>query len=398
MRSYVIIGNGVAGTTAAEHIAKYDDSGEITILTEEDLPFYSRIRLIEYIAGEITEEDLIIRKTAWYDDRNIKLKLNARVTEAIPDQNIVITADNSRFTYDRLLIASGSHSFIPPIAGADKSGVLSLRNIQDAREINNAAENIQHVVVIGGGLLGLETGNALRKKGKNVTIVEFFPRLLPRQLDVDGARRLQDIMEGMGFSFRLDAKTEKIEGDKTAEGVRLEGGEVLPCDMVIISAGVRPNMELANIFNLEADKGIKVDERMRTGRANIYAAGDVIEFNNIFYGIWPASMEQGKIAGSNMAGEDTVYQGTVMSNTLKVVGIDLSAAGNIDVDNVFESKIVTEAGIYKKLVLDDNRIIGCIMLGDNKGFNKITRAMSEKTDVSKIKDLVLTEAFDFNKL
>lgn len=398
MSKYLIIGNGIAGSTAAEHIRKYDDSGEITILAEEDIPLYSRIRLIEYIAGDITEQDLIIRKEDWFKDRDINLKLGTRVMDAIPGENVVITEDNNKLPYERLLIATGSHSFIPPIKGADKNGVFSLRNIKDGREIFAAARNIQNVVVIGGGLLGLEAGNSLRKLGKKVSVVEFFPRLLPRQLDARGAGRLQGIMEEMGFSFRLGAKTEKITGDQKVDGVILEGGEVLPADMIVISAGVRPNMALADVLDLDTDKGIKVDERMHTNQPNIYAAGDVVEFKGIFYGIWPAAMEQGKIAGANMAGEEMIYQGTIMSNILKVVGIDLASAGNIDAENEFESKIITEEGVYKKIVLDNNRIIGCIMLGNKKGFNKVTRAMSEEKDVSGIKDRILSEGFDFNTM
>jgi len=398
MSKYLIIGNGIAGSTAAEHIRKYDDSGEITILAEEDIHLYSRIRLIEYIAGDITEQDLIIRKEDWFKDRDINLKLDTRVMDAIPGENVVITEDNNKFPYERLLIATGSHSFIPPIKGADKNGVFSLRNIKDGREIFAATRNIQNVVVIGGGLLGLEAGNSFRKLGKKVSVVEFFPRLLPRQLDVQGAGRLQDIMEDTGFSFRLGAKTEEITGDQKVDGVVLEGGEVLPADMVVISAGVRPNMALADVFDLDTDKAIKVDERMHTNQPNIYAAGDVVEFKGIFYGIWPAAMDQGKIAGANMAGEETIYQGTIMSNILKVVDIDLASAGNIDAEDEFESEIMTEEGVYKKIVLDNNRIIGCIMLGNKKGFNKVTRAMSEEKDVSGIKDRILSEGFDFNTM
>jgi nitrite reductase (NADH) large subunit len=252
------------------------------------------------------------------------------------------------------------------------------------------AENIEDVVLIGGGLLGLEAGNALRKLGKKIMVVEFFPRLLPRQLDVDGAKRLQDIMEGMGFSFRLGAKTQEITGDKKTDGVLLEGDERLSTRMVIISAGVRPNLQLAEDLKLETDKGIKVNEFLGTNQPDIYAAGDVAEFRGMPYGIWPAAMEQGKVAGTLMAGGDMRYEGTTMANTLKVVGVDLASAGNIDADNEFESKVVTDESIYKKVVIDNNQIIGCIMLGDTKGFNKITKLMAEKSDVSQSKDTLLS--------
>ena len=389
MMKYLIIGNGVAGTTAAENIRKTDEEGAIVILTEEDLPFYYRVRLPEYISGDVREEDLVVRKASWYQERNIELKTKTRVVDADTGNRVIITEDNQKLEYDTLLVATGSRSFIPPIAGADKKGVFSLRSMQDARDIADWAKGAQEVVLIGGGLLGLEAGNAVRKLGKRVMVVEFFPRLLPRQLDVDGAKRLQGIMEGMGFSFRLGAKTQEIDGKGQVNGVLLEGGERLPAEMVIISAGVRPNLDLADALGVDHDKGIKVDEYLRTNQEGIYAAGDVAEYQGMPYGIWTAAMEQGKIAGSNMACGDMRYGGTVMANTLKVVGIDLASAGNIDAENEFEAKVREDGEVYKKIVIQDNHIIGCIMLGDTKGFNKITKAMSEKEDVSETKDHLL---------
>jgi nitrite reductase (NADH) large subunit len=394
MKRYIIVGNGVAGTTAAENIRKLDQEGTIIILSNEDLPFYYRIRLNEYLSGDLKEEDLLAKKAGWYKEHKIDLRLQSPVVSGDPQKKVVVAKDNEEFSYDTLLIATGSHSFIPPITGSETNGVFAIRSIQDCREITGWAKKVEDVVLIGGGLLGLEAGNALLRLGLKVTVVEFFPRLLPRQLDVDGAKRLQAIMEGMGFSFRLGAKTQEITGDNLVTGVSLEGGESLSAQMVIISAGVRPNMELAQPLGLETDKGIKVDERLRTNQPDIYAAGDVAEFRGMPYGIWPAAMEQGKIAGTNMAGGDSVYKGTTMANTLKVVGVDLASAGEIDAEGKFDSKMVTDEKIYKKIVLDNNLIIGCIMLGDKKGFNQITQMMSEKRDVREIKDQLKAEGFD----
>jgi nitrite reductase (NADH) large subunit len=395
MANYLVIGNGVAGTTAAENIRKQDKKGNITIVTDEALPFYWRIKLNEYISGEISEEQLLAKKADWYREQNITLKLKTRIVGADAQKKVVVTEDKEELAYDSLLIATGSHSFIPPIKGSDKKGVFALRDVQDARDISLFAKSVDQVILIGGGLLGLEAGNALRKLGKKIMVVEFFPRLLPRQLDVDGAERLQKIMEGMGFSFRLGAKTQEIAGDDKANGALLEGGETLSGQMVVISAGVRPNLELAEPLGLKTDKGVVVDEHLRTNQSGIYAAGDVAEFRGMPYGIWPAAMEQGKIAGTNMAGGKATYHGTTMANTLKVVGVDLASAGNIDAENEFESKVATDEDQYKKIVLENNQIIGCIMLGDTKGFNEITKIMSEKRDVSQIKEQILSEGFDF---
>ena len=398
MTNYLIIGNGVAGTSAAEGIRKLDKEGKITIITEEVLPFYYRLRLNEYLAGDIDEQSLIAKGDQWYKDLAIDLILNTRVIGADPGKKLVVAENDLTFPYDRLLIATGSHSFVPPITGSDKTGVFALRSILDARNISSYVKNIEDIVLIGGGLLGLEAGNSLRKLGKKVTVVEFFPRLLPRQLDLNGAKRLQDTMENMGFSFRLGAKTSEITGKDNVTGVMLEGGEQLPAGMVIISAGVRPNMELAEPLDLLCDKGIHVDEHLKTNQDNIFAAGDVAEFRGMPYGIWPAALEQGRIAGTTMANGGADYQGTTMANTLKVVGIDLASAGNIDAKGEFESKVVTDDQVYKKLVIEKDRIIGCIMLGNTTGFNKITKIMLAKKNVSQIKENILSEDFDFKTL
>jgi len=393
MKNYLIVGNGVAGTTAAENIRKMDREGAVTMVTDEDLPFYYRIRLSEYLAGDLTEQDLVAKGDSWYRDQRIDLKLKTRVMGADAHKKIVRLISGEELSYDTLLIATGSHSFIPPIQGAERKGVFALRSVQDARDITAYGREVDEVVLIGGGLLGLEAGNALVKTGKRVMVVEFFPRLLPRQLDVAGAERLQDVLEGMGFSFRLGVKTEAITGEDRVDGVRLEGGDRLSAKMVIISAGVRPNMELAEPLGLDRDKGIQVNAQMQTSQPEIYAAGDVAEFNGIPYGIWPAALEQGKVAGTNMAGGQMTYQGTTMANTLKVAGVDLASAGNIDADNELEARVHTDEGIYKKIVLDQGRVVGCIMLGDTKGFNKITQAIAEKLEISRIKDQPFMEAF-----
>ncbi len=391
MTNYLIVGNGVAGTTAAENIRKLDKEGKITVVTEESTPFYHRVRLPEFISGDLAEDKLKAKKDQWYKEQGIDLRLNTRIQGANPGKKAVTTQRNEEISYDRLLLATGSRSFLPPMKGADKKGVFALRSIQDARDIAAWAKNIQKGVLIGGGLLGLEAGNALRKLGKKLTVVEFFPRLLPRQLDVAGAGRLQAILEGMGFSFRLGAKTQEIKGEDRVSGVLLEGGELLPAEMVVISAGVRPDLELAKALVLDRDKGVKVDAQMRTNQPGIYAAGDVAEFKGIPYGIWTAAAEQGQVAGTNMAGGKALYKGTVMANTLKVVGIDLASAGNIDAENKLQSKVLTDEKVYKKIVLENDQIAGCIMLGDTKGFTKITKMMSENRNVSQIKDKLFSE-------
>lgn len=389
-KTYLLIGNGVAGTTAAEAIRKQDPTGSITILSEEDIPFYYRIRLNEFIAGDVGEDKLSAKKESWYQEQRLDLRLNTRIIGLDAAGKQLTTESGEKLSFDRLLLATGSHSFLPPMEGTDQQGVFSLRHIKDARAILAQAEKSEEVILIGGGLLGLEAGNALRKLGKKITVVEFFPRLLPRQLDSKGAARLQELMEKMGFAFRLSAMTKTITGSNgRANGIVLEGSETLPGQMVIISAGVRPNLALAKSGGLTCDKGLKVNDRLETSATGIYAAGDVTEHRGVVSGIWPAAMQQGKVAGTNMAGGEAAYQGTTMSNILKVAGIDVAAAGNIDAEGRYESQVVTSDTVYKKLVIENNRLIGCIMVGDIKNFNTITRYITEKRDIGTLKNTLL---------
>lgn len=384
---YLIIGNGVAGTTAAATIRKLDASGEITILSDELTPFYSRIRLIEYLAGEAGEKDIVIYKDEWYEKNDIRLVLNAFVSEIDKDHKQVVTSGNERFEYDRLLLATGGFSFVPPIPGSDRKGVFTLRTLKDAKEIIDYATDRKKVLLIGGGVLGLEAGNALRKRGCKITVVEFFPRLLPRQMDPDGAGILKSQLEGMGFIFYLGAKTKEIAGNDRVNGLILEDGTKIDCDLIIISAGVRPYAELGKKIGLTVNRGLLVNDRMETEIKDIYAAGDLIEHRGAFYGIWPAAQKQGEIAGINMAGGNALYAGTTISNVLKVAGLDLAVAGDIDADGKFDSVVQKdrERYIYKKIVIKNNILSGCILYGDITGYRKILRAIDEKRNIADIR-------------
>ncbi|MEK7712939.1 MAG: FAD-dependent oxidoreductase [Nitrospirota bacterium] len=384
---YIIIGNGVAGTTAAINIRKIDHEGEITILSDEAYPFYSRIRLMEYISGDVDESGLVIYKDAWYEKNNIKLLLNTPVSEIDKNKKDVITHSGHILKYDTLLIAAGGLSFVPPIPGSDKKRVFTLRTLKDAIEIKKYAEQSKRVVLIGGGVLGLEVGNSLRKTGHSIFVVEFFPRLLPRQMDKEGAEILKTQMEKMGFAFFLDAKTREITGDEKVKSIILDDGTIIDCDMVIISAGVKPNTELADKLGIKCNKGIPVNDGLETEIKDIYAAGDIAEHRGICYGIWPAAEEQGKIAGVNMAGGSAIYTGTLPSNILKIAGINLISAGDIDPDKNLEAIVQkdSESFIYKKLVIKDNCIAGCILYGNIDNWKKIKKAMDEKKDISRIK-------------
>jgi nitrite reductase (NADH) large subunit len=388
---YLIIGNGVAGTTAAHNIRQKDSSGEITMLTEENTPFYSRIRLIDFLAGEASADDVIMRKPAWYDENRISLILDKKIISVDTQKKEVVTSSDEKFGSDRLLLATGSHSFVPPIPGSKLEGVFTLRTLDEARAIKEYARGIKEVLLIGGGVLGLEVGNALRKSGKKISVVEFFPRLLPRQMDYEGSRILCAQMEEMGFMFHLGTKTQELIGRDKVKRAHLEDGSEVRADMAIISAGVRANTALAEEAGITCGQaGIVVDDRMRTSSADVYAAGDSAEHRGKMYGIWPAAEAQGRIAGTNMAGGDEKFEGMTPSNVLKVVGIELAAAGDIDAEGRCQRIIKKdeERHLYLKLVHEDDALTGCIILGTKKNRGKILTAVSEGQPPDAVKGLL----------
>ncbi|MEJ2671590.1 MAG: FAD-dependent oxidoreductase [Deltaproteobacteria bacterium] len=400
MTSYLIIGNGVAGNAAAENIRQFDPEGKILIFSKEDHPFYYVPALPGYLAGEKTVDQFIIHPQSWYHEHRIELHLASAVVRIDATQKFVETEQGQRFDFDKLLLTTGGKSFVPPIKGADSPGVFTLKTLADADRLKRAAAEAQTAVLIGGGLLGLEAGNGLRKLGLKVIVVEFFPRLLPRQMDVPGAAILQSQMEDMGFTFYLGATTEEIV--PTPDGLQacLKNGDKITGDLVLISAGVRPDLTLAQSLGLETDKGVKVDDAMKTSRDDIYAAGDLSEHQGRVYGIWPAAQEQGQVAGAAMAGQAATYQGTLPSNVLKVVGIDLVAAGDIDAEGKLEAIIQQDKAkkTYRKLVIQDNRLAGVILMGDIRGSAQIQAAIKSNKDISNLKSDLARADFDFKRL
>lgn len=400
MATYLIVGNGVAGNSAAETIRKIDPAGKILMFSRERYHFYYTPALPEYLAGEKQLKDFTLHNAQWYEKNRIDLYLETEVTRIDSRGKTAQTQKEGEFSFDTLLLACGGKSFLPSIPGSSSPGVFTLRTFDDAEAISKTARGAKKAVVIGGGLLGLEAGNGLRKSGLEVSVVEFFPRLLPRQTDLAGAALLQRQMGEMGFRFFLGAKTQEIAAAKKGVRVLLEGGQELAADLVLISAGVRPEISLAQSLELPVDKGIKVDDRMYTGLDGIYAAGDPVEHRGRFYGIWPAAMEQGKIAGANMAGQEQLYSGTVPSNSLKVAGIDLVAAGEIDPEGKMESTVIGDEArkVYRKLVWQEERIVGAILLGDTRGKEEIQKAVQSKKDLSSLKKELAEDKFDFSRL
>lgn len=387
---HIIIGNGVAGTSAALTIRKQDAAADILILSAEPTPFYSRIRLIDYLSGEVSAQDLILFKDSWYEKNAVALRLSTPALRIDPKTKTVEIAGEQPLCYDRLLLATGGVPTLPPIEGIHLPCVYTLRTLADAERIRDVAERSQNVLVLGGGLLGIETAHALRKAGHPVTVVEYFPRLLPRQMDAAGGAVLQRALENRGLRFVLDAKTRAIVDDAGRRGIELLDGRFVAGDMIIVSAGIAPNRALLDGLPVDQSRGVPVNDLLETGLPDVYAAGDLVEHRGVMYGIWPAAERQGKVAGTNMAGGRELYTGTLPSNVLKVAGIDLMSAGNIDADSRYRSVVETDAdkGIYRKLVLDGDTLVGCILCGSTEGKKDLLNAIKEKKPLQSVADAI----------
>jgi len=398
MKRYVVIGNGTAGASAVEQIRNRDKEGSIAIITREKQPYYYRPRLPEYMAGEVKLDSFTMHTLSRYKEWNVDLHLGESVIAIDPGKKEVTCEKTGKIPYDELLLATGSSSFLPPLAGNDKAGVFTLRTIEDADAIVAASQKTKTAILVGGGLLGLEAGHALIKLGCKVEVVEFMDRLLPRQLDEESAKMLQGQLEEMGFSFHLSAKAQEVTGGNTATGLALSDGTTIEGGIVLFSAGVRPNLDLAHSAGLATDKAVKVDDYMKTSVNGIWAAGDVAEYNGQPCGLWPVAMNQGKAAGASMAGDPVAYVSRPLSVTLKVAGIELMSAGNIDAENTGVSKRFSSGKVYRKIVLEEDMIKGLIYLGSTVGALKCVAAMNEGRHLGPLVEELAREDFDFSNI
>jgi len=415
---FVIIGNGVAGVTAARALS--DAGVEAEIYTQEAYHYYPRPRLQSFLAGEIELEELPLYHAAWYEKRGIAVHLGIEVAELDPRVKRIALADGREVSYDRLLLAAGSRPFVPPIEGVDKGGVFTLRTVEDALAIKRWVAGAKRAVIIGGGLLGLEAARALMVLGLEVAVLERGPYLLQRQLDTEGGTLLGKLIEAMGIEVALNASPQAILGDGTsllkpalspvegsggmegglASGVLLQDGRRIEGDLILVSAGVRCDVRLAQEAGLEVNRGVVVDEHLRTSAEDIYAAGDVAEFQGRVYGIIPAAIEQARAVARNMLGKEAAYQGTIPSNTLQVVGIDCTSIGVVHPPESagYQEVKKSEARVYKKLVLKDGRLVGVILLGDKKDVAPISQLIQRGADVSRYTERLLDDDFDWKEL
>lgn len=367
---YLIIGAGAAGVSAAKEILKNrKDEDKISIFTEEEFPFYYRPRLIECLSGEVELDDIIINDQQWFNENNIDLHLNERITEINQDRQL-IKSPKAEYSFDKLLLANGSHCFVPPFSGVELENIFTLRTAADLKEINQTAETARDAVVVGGGLLGLEIAYNFARAGLKTTVLEVAPYLLPMQLDQKGGKLLEKKLKENNVNVITNASTKGFKGDKSVEKVILDEQEI-KADLVLISTGVRSNTELAEQAGLKINKGIKVNSKMQTSNSNIFAAGDAAEYGDKFYGIWPPSLNQGRIAGKVMSGKEAEFDGYVASHKLKVAGINVVSAGELNRDGEYEEEILLDNDTYVKVVKNNGNKIGALIVGQYSDQNKL---------------------------
>lgn len=368
----VMVGNGMAGVRTLEELLKLaPDLYDITVFGAEPHPNYNRIMLSPVLAGEQSFEDIILNDLDWYRDNGVTLHAGKRVVEIDRRRCRVIADDGTVASYDRLLLATGSSPFILPVLGNRLAGVIGYRDIADTELMVSTASSKRHAVVIGGGLLGLEAANGLKQRGMDVTVVHIGKGLLDRQLDATAAAMLQSSLESRGIRFQLSEVTQELVdgGQGQVVAVRLESGLLLPADLVVMAAGVRPRTELAEHAGLACDRGILVSDTLQTYDPKIYAIGECANHRGIAYGLVAPLYEQARVCANHLAmlGYGR-YLGSVTATKLKVTGIDLFSAG--DFKGSDDSEIITLSdpplGIYKKLVIRDHALVGACLYGETQ--------------------------------
>jgi len=366
----VMIGNGMAGVRTLEELLKHaPELYDITVFGAEPHPNYNRILLSPVLAGEQTVDDIVLNPLDWYSDNHITLHTGKKVVKIDRTARFVETEDGTRAEYDRLLIATGSNPFILPVPGADFPGVISFRDIADVDAMIQASSQYQHAVVIGGGLLGLEAANGLMKRGMEVSVVHIAPWLMERQLDEPAARLLQKSLEAKGMKFLLQKQTaELVKGESgRVAAIKFKDGDSAPADLVVMAVGIRPNTELAESAGLHCNRGIVVNDTMQTFDPRIYSIGECAAHRGIAYGLVAPLFEQAKVCANHLAQHGIGrYQGSITSTKLKVTGIDLFSAGDYMGGEGTESILYSDpiGGVYKKLVIKDNKLVGGVMYGD----------------------------------
>jgi len=400
----VMIGNGMAGVRALEELlAIAPDLYDITVFGAEPHPNYNRILLSPVLAGEQTLGDIVLNDWSWYQDHHILLHAGYTVTAVDRARRMVhavnALGETASAEYDRLIMATGSKPFILPIPGKDLEGVLAYRDIADTEAMIEAAKTLKHAVVIGGGLLGLEAANGLMKRGMQVTVVHVGDWLMERQLDDQAGRMLQKSLAERGMQFCMQAQTQELLGDEDAgrsgrvRAVRFKDGSEIPAELVVMAVGIRPSTELAESMHLHVNRGIVVSDTLQTVTdPRIYAVGECAAHRGIAYGLVAPLFEQGKVLANHLA-EFGIgrYLGSLTSTKLKVTGIDLFSAGDFQGGGDTEEILMSDpyAGVYKKLVIKDDKLVGACLYGDTVDGSWYFKLLREGRSVADIRDKLM---------
>ncbi|NPC91538.1 NAD(P)/FAD-dependent oxidoreductase [Bacillus sp. WMMC1349] len=387
-KQLVLVGNGMAGVRAIEEILKVsNDQFQITIFGNEPYPNYNRIMLSKVLQGDTKIHDITLNDWDWYEENGIQLYTGEAVIKVDPTQKTVVTDSGRVQPYDELILATGSLPFILPLPGADKQGVTGFRDIKDTDVMLEASKTYQKAAVIGGGLLGLEAARGLLNLGMDVTVIHLEPYLMERQLDPTAGRLLQNELEKQGMKFLLEKQTEEIYGDQRVEGLKFKDGSTLQTDLVVMAVGIKPNVQLGKDCGIPVGRGLIVDDYMQTEIPNIYAVGECAEHRGIAYGLVAPLYEQAKVLAKKICGVDTVpYEGSITATQLKVSGVEVFSAGDFieaDAEDKKAIKVFDEQeGIYKKIVLCGNQVVGAVLFGDTSEGNRLFSMIQKGSDIS----------------
>ncbi|HUV24220.1 MAG TPA: FAD-dependent oxidoreductase [Methanomassiliicoccales archaeon] len=406
---YIVIGNSAAGIATIEGIRKLDSEGTIAVISDEDMYAYCRCLTSYYIKGKLTKDGLLFRPKTFYEDLKVTPFLGMKAVKIQPEENWVELEGGSKLGYDQLMLATGSSAVVYDMPGHDKKGVFTLRKFDDAEKIVKEVKSGKKAAVLGGGLVGLKSADALHARGMETYVIITSKQVMSQTMDPEGAKIIQERLEENSLHVITGNSVEEILGGDHVEGVRLSSGAVLEVDIVVFGKGVFPNIHLAADAGLETDYGILVDDHMRTNVANIYSAGDVAEAKDLINGgryihaIWPNAVEQGKVAGLNMAGGDVEYEGGMGMNSVELFGLPSISMGitklrKPDDSYEFLSKSEPEKPYYRKIAIKNGRLVGAVCIGQVENAGIFAELIRQKIDVSEIKELLLDEDFDYAKL
>jgi len=393
----VVAGNGMAGMRTVEELLKLGVAGrfDITVFGSEPRGNYNRILLSPVLAGETQADDIMLHRPAWYTRRGIVLHAGDPIVAIDRNKRTVRSRNGVVAPYDRLLIATGSDPILLPLPGKGLPGVLTFRDLDDVSRMLEASGSGRRAVVIGGGLLGLEAAHGLSLRGMHVTVVHLLDTLMERQLDAPAGALLKAALEKRGIEFRMSAKTSEITGSDHVTGVRFEGGDYAPADLVVMAVGVRPNIELAKSANLACDRGILVDDTLQTYDPAIYAVGECVQHRRMTFGLVAPLWEQARISAQHIAEIGVSrFSGALNATQLKVSGIEVFSAGDFSEKPSRESLVLSDKrrGIYKRVVLEGNRICGAVLFGDTREAARLKELIADQSDVGPIRDQLLFDA------